>query len=157
VLELRLEQLLAAALGRAAAVGADGHQHDGVPGQHPADARCCTRAAQHPVAVAARLGQGLQLALGHAGVVLQLQGRQGRPIGGGGSHAADELAFGAAGRLARSLPLRVPMLQRLQRLKGLRVKADLQLQGLASAAADRGRNASSSPGCRGCRGLRIGG
>lgn len=125
----RLQQLLAAALGRAAAIGADGHQHDRLAREYPADA-VLHQAAAHPMARAAVAGQVVQLALGHAGVVLQLQGHQGAASGGFGADAADEQALGgAAGAGAAEAAL--PLLQAAERFKGLAVQIDPQVHGPA--------------------------
>ena len=123
----RFQQLLAAALGGAAAIGADGHQHDRFSRKHPADA-VLDQGGRCAVALAAVLRQPLQLPLGHPWIVLQLEGVQVVAIAAVGAHPADEQALGAGG-LAVVLQVALPALQQLQGIKRLRVQIDLQLHG----------------------------
>ena len=87
-----LQQFLAAALRRAAAIGGDGHQHNRFPGQHPTDAMQ-HQAMVNAVALAAGAAEPLQLPLGHAWIVLQFQGAEGMAIAGLVAHAPDEEGF----------------------------------------------------------------
>ena len=84
-----LQEFLAAALGGASAVSGDGHQHDRLTGQHPADAMQ-HQAMVNAMALAAGGGEPLQLPLGHAWVVLQFQGAEGLAIAGLTTNPPDE-------------------------------------------------------------------
>jgi hypothetical protein len=77
------------------------------------------------MARAAVAGQVVQLALGHAGVVLQLQGLECAASGGFGAHPADEQALCCTGAGAAEAAL--PLLQAGERLKGLAVQIDLEV------------------------------
>ena len=121
-----LQEFLAAALRRAAAVSADGHEHDRLAGEHPADA-VLHQAAVHPVAVAAVEGEPLQLLLRHAGVVLEFQRLQGGAISGCGAHSADEHALGSVIAVPLDVELALPLLQLMQWLKALAVEVDPEL------------------------------
>ena len=149
VLEI-LQQLLDAAQGGTAAVGLDGHQHDRFPRPHPSHPVGHQHRA-HPVARRAGLGEGSQLGLGHAGVVLQFEGLEGRAGGGGGAHAADEVAFGGGNRgvgllcSQASLPGRQP----LQRLEGGLQELHRDRRGWAPGAGGRHGSASGDRGQEG--------
>ncbi len=83
------------------------------------------------MAGAAVAGQVVQLAFGHAGVVLQLQGHQGAASGGFGADAADEQALGGAAGVVLAAEAALPLLQAAERFKGLAVQIDPQVHGPA--------------------------
>jgi hypothetical protein len=72
------------------------------------------------MATAARLGEVLQLLLGHPWVVLELQGLQRHSIAGRSAHPTDEQAFGGPAAAA------LPGLKDAERLQGLAVERDAQ-------------------------------
>jgi hypothetical protein len=124
------QQFLAAALRRAAAVSADGHEHDRLTGEHPADA-VLYQAAEHPVAVAAITGEVLQLLLGHAGVVLELQGFKLTAIGSDTTHPADKNSLSRIVRDAAVPLLLLPTRQRNERLEVGAVEINPELHGFS--------------------------
>jgi len=122
------QEFLAAALSGAAAVGADGHEHDRFAGEYSADA-VLHQAAVHSVAAAAITGELLQLLLGHAGVVLELERLEGAAIRGDAAHPANEVSFSGA---CRNPALRLlPMLQHNERFEAGAVEIDLDQHGLS--------------------------
>ena len=122
----RFEQLLAAALGGAASVSADRHQHDRLAGKHPADS-VLDQATAHPVAFAAFQGEPLQLLLRHARVVLEFQGFQRSAIACPVSYPSNEQAFSGVCCHPPLLFLRLPMRQNIERVEAGAVQIDLQL------------------------------
>jgi hypothetical protein len=125
-----LQEFLAAALGRAAAVGADGHQHDRFAWEHPANA-VLHQAADHPMAVAAIEGEPLQLQLGHAGVVLELEGFQLTAIRGYATNPADKESLSGTLDVASVLLLVLPTRQHNERLEAGAVEIDPELHGFS--------------------------
>jgi len=151
----RFEQLLATALGGAAAVGAHRHQHDRVPRQHPPDAVIHPHRPQ-AMALGAVGGEAGDLRFGHAGVVLQLQGLQRRPCRRDAPHPADEMGFGGGGLGAAGRQAPLPGGQRDERIEGFRVQLQLQGAGVGERISHRlqppligGRKATSAPGASG--------
>ena len=140
----RFQQLLAAALGGAAPIGGHGHQHDRLPRQHPADA-VLHQHGLHAVAPTKIARQPLQLALGHAGIVLQLEGFEGLAIGAGGPHPTDEVG----GRRSLSRALALPGNQAGVGIKAGRVQLHLQVGHDPQPPLIAGRKATSSPSPRG--------
>jgi len=124
------QEFLAAALSGAAAVGADGHEHDRFAGEYSADA-VLHQAAVHSVAAAAITGELLQLLLGHAGVVLELERLEGAAIRGDAAHPANEVSFSGACRNPALLLLLLPTRQHNERFKAGAVEIDLELHGLS--------------------------
>jgi hypothetical protein len=124
------QEFLAAALRRAAAVSADGYEHNRFTGEHSADA-VLHQAAVNPVAVAAVEGEPLQLLLRHAGVVLEFQGFKLAAIRGYTTHPADKDSLSRTVRDAAVLLLFLPTRQRNERLEAGAVEIDPELHGIS--------------------------
>jgi hypothetical protein len=125
-----LQEFLAAALRRAAAVSADGYEHNRFTGEHPTNA-VLHQAAVHSVAAAAITGELLQLLLGHSGVVLELQGFKLAAIGSDTAHPADKDSLSRTVRDAAVLLLFLPTRQRNERLEAGAVEIDPELHGIS--------------------------
>jgi hypothetical protein len=121
-----LQQFLAAPLGRATAVGGDGHQHDGFAWLHPAHA-VVHQCRQGAVVAGGVAGELLQLGFGHAGVVLQLQGLQRLAVRVAAPHPADEMAFGGWRFRQPKRQLVLPGRERGDWIEGVAVQRNLQV------------------------------
>jgi hypothetical protein len=156
----RLQQLLTAPLGRAAAVGTDRHEHNRLAWEHAPDA-VLNQAAACLIAPATGLSQLLERALGHAGVMLQLQSLQITAISGFSSHAANEQSLGSATGMTLIVEMSVPSLEAAEWVKRLITQCDPEVHGSSVSDLSQskhpdhppvkgGRKASSSPGCTRC-------
>ena len=157
-----LQQLLAAALGWAAAVGADGHQHDRLTGLYQANAML-NQAAACVMAHATGVSQLLEMTFAHAGVMLQLKSLQLTAISCMSTHAADKQPLSSAADVTLSMELTMPLLEGAEWLKRLMEQFDPQVHQSRFSDLNQsknsdhppvkgGRKANSSPACTLCWG-----